>query len=333
MGTFTYLGPTQQQQQQQQQGLQRKNYEESSLDTASLPVQAPDAIGNVINKLLNKQLISHCHSLQDVAPYQAPPAMDGELLSWGTRRNAQQDPGRHESTKGRMEDLAHGGKTKPTKFPTLLLDTEFQGFASRHDCSDSIQSHRETSEHQESTMEDQGQINLLEVDRLWECGRAPHHDAMEEWNGLRRKPDGDVRTEAFTELWARLLNNIWTNSKGTTHQCKQWRLPEHKERDTHGNNGNLTAAAKEGRMLNGPILVWVSTIITNVIASAAKGEEAKLFINAQEADSMTAHGIINGTMEQKLSKAIDTVLYWLQDRAEQGQFEIFLEPDKHNLVD
>eukprot|EP00536_Pseudo-nitzschia_multiseries_P009450 jgi/Psemu1/23220/gm1.23220_g len=50
-------------------------------------------------------------------------------------------------------------------------------------------------------------------------------------------------------------------------------------------------------------------------------------------DNNTAEGILNGTIKQKRSKAIDMRFYWLKDRAEQGQFNIFWEPGKHNLAD
>ena len=50
-------------------------------------------------------------------------------------------------------------------------------------------------------------------------------------------------------------------------------------------------------------------------------------------DNSTAQGILTGTIKQKHSKAIDMRFYWLKDRTEQGQFDIYWEPGKHNLVD
>eukprot|EP00536_Pseudo-nitzschia_multiseries_P010327 jgi/Psemu1/25590/gm1.25590_g len=97
---------------------------------------------------------------------------------------------------------------------------------------------------------------------------------------------------------------------------------------------------------NGPILV-LAKIIKNAMASAAEAEVASLFLNAREAlpiqqclielghpqpatplktDNNTAEGILNGTVKQKRSKAIDMRFYWLRDRAKQGQFNIFWEP-------
>ena len=90
------------------------------------------------------------------------------------------------------------------------------------------------------------------------------------------------------------------------------------------------------------------------MASAAESEVAALFMNAQEAvsirntlnelghkqpatriktDNQTAQGIITNTIKQKRSKAIDMRFYWLRDRQEQGQFDIYWEPGKHNLAD
>ena len=50
-------------------------------------------------------------------------------------------------------------------------------------------------------------------------------------------------------------------------------------------------------------------------------------------DNNTANGIINNTMKQKRSKAIDVRFYWLRDRVRQGQFRIFWDSGKHNLAD
>lgn len=105
---------------------------------------------------------------------------------------------------------------------------------------------------------------------------------------------------------------------------------------------------------NGPRILMLAKIIKNVMASAAEAEVASLFLNTREAlpirqclielghpqlatpmktDNNTAEGILNGTIKQKRSKAIDMRFYWLKDRAEQGQFNIFWEPGKHNLAD
>jgi hypothetical protein len=110
---------------------------------------------------------------------------------------------------------------------------------------------------------------------------------------------------------------------------------------------------KEGQTFNGPVMV-LAKVIKNVMASAAEAELGALFMNGQEAvalrnclvamghpqpatplktDNSTASGILNNTMKQKRSKAIDVRFYWLRDRAKQGQFHIFWDSGKHNLAD
>jgi hypothetical protein len=110
---------------------------------------------------------------------------------------------------------------------------------------------------------------------------------------------------------------------------------------------------KEGTIFNGPVLV-LAKVIKNVMASAAEAELGALYMNATEAvairncletmgfrqpatplktDNSTANGILNNTMKQKRSKAIDVRFYWLRDRAQQGQFYIFWDSGKHNVAD
>ena len=52
-----------------------------------------------------------------------------------------------------------------------------------------------------------------------------------------------------------------------------------------------------------------------------------------QVDNTTDVGFANKTTKQKMSKAIDMRLYWLQDRKDQGQFKIFWIPGKKNLAD
>lgn len=110
---------------------------------------------------------------------------------------------------------------------------------------------------------------------------------------------------------------------------------------------------KEGTLFNGPVLV-LAKVIKNVMTSAAEAEVGALFMNAQEAaglrncleamgypqpatpmktDNSTACGIMNNTMKQKRSKAMDVRFYWLRDRAAQGQFYIYWESGAKNFGD
>ena len=91
-----------------------------------------------------------------------------------------------------------------------------------------------------------------------------------------------------------------------------------------------------------------------VTASAAETETAGCFINGQEAcpmrvaleemgwpqpatpittDNSCAEGIINETVKQKRSKAIDMRFYWIRDRVKQGQFRIHWKKGSVNLAD
>ena len=101
---------------------------------------------------------------------------------------------------------------------------------------------------------------------------------------------------------------------------------------------------KAGTLFNGPILI-LAKVIKNVVASEAEAElVVALLMNAQESvalwnclkamgfsqpvtplktDNSTANGILNITMKQKRSKAINAQFYWLQDRVQQGQFSVY----------
>jgi hypothetical protein len=105
--------------------------------------------------------------------------------------------------------------------------------------------------------------------------------------------------------------------------------------------------------LNGAIHIN-SSIMNNVMASATEAEVGALFHNAQDGctfrqcleflghpqpatpiqtDNACAEGIINDTVKQKRSKAIDMRFYWVRDRVRQGQFQIYWKPGKDNKGD
>ena len=93
------------------------------------------------------------------------------------------------------------------------------------------------------------------------------------------------------------------------------------------------------------------------MGSAAKAKVGGLYMNAQELsptrttleelnypepptplrtdniNNSTADGIMNRTIKQKQSKAMNKRFYWLQDRVEQGEFRVFWAPGKDNLAD
>ena len=116
--------------------------------------------------------------------------------------------------------------------------------------------------------------------------------------------------------------------------------------------GNATEDAT-AQYLNGPIHI-VATIIKHVMASAAEAELGALYMNAKEGtvirntlkemghpqgptpiqtDNSTANKITNNACKQQRSKAIDMRFYWLHDRIQQKQFNVFWRPGIENRAD
>ena len=90
------------------------------------------------------------------------------------------------------------------------------------------------------------------------------------------------------------------------------------------------------------------------MASAAEAELGALFLNFQEAvpiritleemgnvqppipvqvDNSTALGISTGTIKQRNYKAMDMRFYWIRDRSNQDQFNIYWKPGSTNRGD
>ena len=104
---------------------------------------------------------------------------------------------------------------------------------------------------------------------------------------------------------------------------------------------------------NGALLV-TSTIMKNVMASAAEAECGSLFDTCKEGvpiritliemghdqpatptqvDNSTTDGFANNRLKQRRSKSMDMRFYWIQDRVKQGQFNVYWGPGLHNLAD
>jgi hypothetical protein len=109
----------------------------------------------------------------------------------------------------------------------------------------------------------------------------------------------------------------------------------------------------EEDILNGSILN-VPSVIKNVVVSVAESEVGACFHNAQtgaplrvtltklghtqpptplRADNSTAYGIVNETIKQKRSKAMDMRYHRLTDRVRQKQFNVYWRPGRANLAD
>jgi hypothetical protein len=116
-----------------------------------------------------------------------------------------------------------------------------------------------------------------------------------------------------------------------------------------GNNKNCPNKP----LSNGPLLCH-TTVLKHVVSSVAEAEFGALFVNAKEgtvtrttlsemghkkdatehkSDKTTADGIINNTVQQKRSKAMDMRFYWVKDRVEQDQFNVGWAPGDTNMGD
>ena len=105
--------------------------------------------------------------------------------------------------------------------------------------------------------------------------------------------------------------------------------------------------------MNGAISVC-SSILKEVLSSAAKAKLAALFHNGKEACPMrialdelghlqpptpivtnnsTAVGIANDNVKQKRSKALDMRFYWIHDQVRQNQFIVYWRRGKTNRAD
>ena len=105
--------------------------------------------------------------------------------------------------------------------------------------------------------------------------------------------------------------------------------------------------------LNGIVYV-VCKILRNIMASAAEAELGALFLNCQEAvpiqitleemwhpqhptpvqvENSTSLGIETGTIKQRKSKTTNMRFYWIRDRINQYQFNIYWKPGSTNRGD
>jgi hypothetical protein len=105
--------------------------------------------------------------------------------------------------------------------------------------------------------------------------------------------------------------------------------------------------------LNGAIHVH-SSIMRSVLSSATAAETGALFHNAKDAapfritllelghpqgptpvqtDNVCASGIINDTIKQRRSKAMDMRFYWIKDRVAQDQYVVHWRKGSDNLAD
>jgi hypothetical protein len=101
-------------------------------------------------------------------------------------------------------------------------------------------------------------------------------------------------------------------------------------------------------------ILATTAIMNAILASASEAEIGALFENTRKAtmlrttleemgypqpptpvqtDNSTACGIANDNIKQQQSRAIDMRFYWIRDRVQQKQFNIYWAPGKRNLAD
>ena len=126
-------------------------------------------------------------------------------------------------------------------------------------------------------------------------------------------------------------------------------LSENNARSRAGGHHFLSNASDHAPN-NGAVLN-ISSIIKNVMSSAAEAELGALFLNSKTAvparktleelghpqprtpvqtDNKTAEGLINNKIISKATKSIDMKFHWLRCRGAQGQFRFYWGPGKWN---
>eukprot|EP00957_Ditylum_brightwellii_P204011 15337211-Ditylum_brightwellii.AAC.1 len=102
---------------------------------------------------------------------------------------------------------------------------------------------------------------------------------------------------------------------------------------------------------NGPVHT-VCEVIQNVMSSAAEAEIGALYVNTRKGeesrlaleemghpqpptpvmmDNSTACGIVNKTVKQHCTRAIDMQFYWVRDHCAQNHFIVYWVPGENNL--
>jgi hypothetical protein len=130
-------------------------------------------------------------------------------------------------------------------------------------------------------------------------------------------------------------------------------LPVSNARSRLGGLFLLGNKSPEQDALNGSILN-VAAVIKNVVDSAAESEVGACFHNAQSGaplrvtltelghtqpttplrtDNSTVYSIVNETIKQNQSKAMDMRYHWLIDRVRLKQFDVYWRPGREHLAD
>jgi len=152
-------------------------------------------------------------------------------------------------------------------------------------------------------------------------------------------PDAGIRYQASEMILWLHSDAGYNNSRNARSRVGGHFYLSNKENNHHIDNGAILSIAK---------------LIKNVMASATEAELGAIYVNTREAvpirnmltelghpqpptvvvtDNAVAEGIINRTVKQQKSKAMDMRYHWIQDRVDQKQFKIKWAPGKVNKGD
>jgi hypothetical protein len=130
------------------------------------------------------------------------------------------------------------------------------------------------------------------------------------------------------------------------------------ETEAHSHGGGRHFLGNQASPINQPsngAILDIAKILKHVVLSTAEAEVGATFLNGKEAvavhttlaemghpqpatpmqvdNSIASNGILNGTVKQQRSRAMDMRFYWMKDRTLQGQFNVFWAPGRDNLAD
>jgi hypothetical protein len=152
-----------------------------------------------------------------------------------------------------------------------------------------------------------------------------------------------------------MLNRYYTTNMQLKFHIDASYLSEPKDKSRFGGYfylGNKTNSTKKP-LSNGPLLCH-TTVLKYVLSSVSEAEFGAVFVNTKEdtvirttlsemghkqdatelkTDNSTAYDIINNTVQQARSKAMDMIFYWVKDRVEQDQFNVGWVPGDTTIGD
>ena len=221
-----------------------------------------------------------------------------------------------------------------------------------------IQYAREADTSQPLTKEEKHKIQQI-IGSLLYYGRAVDPTILVALGSIASQQNQPTETTAAAVT--KLLNYVSTHPNATIRYHKSDMilhvhsdasyLSEPQARSRAG--GHFYLSNKNCPTPNGPIHT-ISSIMKNVMSSAAEAEIGAIFINCKDSepirtalfemgheqpptpiqtDNNTATGFLNETIKQKRTKAIDMRFFWVIDRIKQNHFRVYWKSKSENLAD